>query len=160
MEEQNILIKMIKENISEINELIDELYLTTNYKEKNRLLNNLRKKISNIEIIAENFKGDTNDNSNIISAHEGSKGKVEQQQNTVNQRTFTKSELATFNGKNGNKAYVAVNGTVYDVTDVPAWAAASHFGLTAGTDVSKEFSRCHAGQQILNRLKVVGKMAQ
>jgi cytochrome b involved in lipid metabolism len=36
-------------------------------------------------------------------------------------REFTLEELAQFNGKDGNPAYVAVNGKVYDVTDVPAW---------------------------------------
>lgn len=32
---------------------------------------------------------------------------------------FTMEELATYNGENGNKSYVAYNGHVYDVTDHP-----------------------------------------
>ena len=32
-----------------------------------------------------------------------------------------KETLALYNGRNGNAAYVAINGTVYDVTDVPQW---------------------------------------
>jgi predicted heme/steroid binding protein len=59
-----------------------------------------------------------------------------------------------------NPAYVAINGTVYDMTNVAAWAAATHFGLTAGRDLTNEFASCHAGQQILNKLKVVGRMSQ
>lgn len=75
-----------------------------------------------------------------------------------NQRDLTVQELAKFNGKDGNPAYVAVNGTVYDVTNNAAWAAASHFGLTAGKDLTSEFASCHAGQSILNKLKIVGKL--
>ncbi|WP_418791867.1 cytochrome b5 domain-containing protein [Phosphitispora sp. TUW77] len=73
---------------------------------------------------------------------------------------FTPEQLARFNGKNGNPAYIAVNGTVYDVTNNAAWAAATHFGLTTGQDLSDEFASCHPGQPILNNLRVVGKLVQ
>ncbi len=83
-----------------------------------------------------------------------------------NDRTFiqgnridlTEEELSKYTGKGGKPAYVAINGTIYDVTGNAAWAAASHFGLTAGKDLSKEFASCHAGQQILNKLTAVGKL--
>ncbi|MDQ0246810.1 putative heme/steroid binding protein [Bacillus fengqiuensis] len=76
-----------------------------------------------------------------------------------NQRTFTIQELANYDGKNGKSAYVAVNGIVYDVTNNRAWAAATHFALTAGKDYTKEFASCHAGQQsILATLPVVGRL--
>ncbi|WP_108669120.1 cytochrome b5 domain-containing protein [Peribacillus acanthi] len=77
-----------------------------------------------------------------------------------NQRTFTIQELSTYDGKNGRPAYVAVNGIVYDVTNNRAWAAATHFALSAGKDYTKEFASCHAGQQsILATLPVVGRLA-
>lgn len=75
-----------------------------------------------------------------------------------NQKTFTLQELSKFDGKNGNPAYVAVNGNVYDVTNNAAWAAATHFGLIAGKDLTNEFASCHAGQTILSKLKLVGKL--
>ncbi len=74
------------------------------------------------------------------------------------QKTFTIQELSKLDGKNGNPAYVAVNGNVYDVTNNAAWAAATHFGLIAGKDLTKEFASCHAGQTILSKLKLVGKL--
>ena len=77
----------------------------------------------------------------------------------INGRNFTIEELANFDGKNGRAAYVAVNGTVYDVTNNRAWAAATHFGLLAGKEYSQEFASCHAGQQsILDTLPQVGRL--
>ena len=73
-------------------------------------------------------------------------------------QTFTQAELATYNGINGNPAYIAVNGTVYDVTNEAAWAAATHFGLSAGKDLTTAFVSCHDNQALLNQLKIVGKM--
>ncbi|HYG59673.1 MAG TPA: cytochrome b5 domain-containing protein [Symbiobacteriaceae bacterium] len=74
-------------------------------------------------------------------------------------RTFTREQLATYTGRNGNPAYVAVNGIVYDVTNNKAWSAASHFGLTAGKDLTAEFASCHAAQQwILGTLSPVGRL--
>lgn len=75
-----------------------------------------------------------------------------------NQTTFTLQELSRYDGKGGNPAYVAVNGIVYDVTNNAAWAAATHFGLTAGKDLTNEFASCHAGQPILSKLKAVGRL--
>lgn len=74
--------------------------------------------------------------------------------------TITQEQLAAATGRNGNPAYVAVNGTVYDVTDNKAWSAATHFGLPAGRDLTREFASCHAAQQwILTTLKPVGRLA-
>jgi predicted heme/steroid binding protein len=74
------------------------------------------------------------------------------------QRDFTSEELSKYTGKAGNPAYVAVNGIVYDVTNSAAWAAATHFGLTAGKDLTGAFASCHVGQPVLDKLKPVGKL--
>ena len=77
-----------------------------------------------------------------------------------NERIFTIEELANYDGKDGKPAYVAVEGTVYDVTNNRTWAAATHFGLVAGKNHTQEFASCHAGQQsILQTLPVVGRLA-
>ena len=77
-----------------------------------------------------------------------------------NQRIFTIEELANYDGKDGKPAYVAVEGTVYDVTNNRTWAAATHFGLVSGKNHTQEFATCHAGQQsILQTLPVVGRLA-
>jgi predicted heme/steroid binding protein len=74
-------------------------------------------------------------------------------------REFTLEELAQYNGKDGNPAYVAVNGKVYDVTDVPAWRGGSHQGeVVAGIDATAFISQSPHGASVLNGLKVVGTL--
>lgn len=49
---------------------------------------------------------------------------------------FTREELAQYNGKDGQPAYVAVDGVVYDVTQSGAWANGEHNGFEAGKDLT------------------------
>ena len=51
---------------------------------------------------------------------------------------LTLEELAHFNGKDGMRAFVAVDGIIYDVTDSPAWKDGEHNGNLAGKDLTKE----------------------
>jgi len=149
MNDHEIFMNLIKNNISEMQDTIDSLYVSCNACTKNILLNRLRKNMSNLSMLVQGLQ-------NSASASVGT-GTYNPQQNST--RMFTTADLAKYNGKDGNPAYVAVNGTVYDVTNNAAWAAATHFGLTAGRDLTSEFTSCHAGQPVLSRLKVVGMMA-
>lgn len=72
--------------------------------------------------------------------------------------TLTEEELTDFDGKNGKPAYVAINNTVYDVTNIGVWAAASHFGLHAGKNLTKDYMTCHAGTNAISKLPIVGKL--
>lgn len=73
------------------------------------------------------------------------------------QKEFTLEELATYDGSGGREAYVAVNGTVYDISKEATWGGGTHFGLYAGKDLSGEFMGCHKGMlEILNKLPKVG----
>jgi predicted heme/steroid binding protein len=57
----------------------------------------------------------------------------------VTLKVFDEAELAKFDGLNGNAAYIAVSGKVYDVTDVSQWKNGSHFGkYQAGKDLTTE----------------------
>lgn len=84
------------------------------------------------------------------------------QENEANQmegRVFSIEELAQYNGKNGQPAYVAVNGIVYDVSRIGRWAGGNHFSLTAGQNLTANFNRCHVGNlQVLGRLPIVGTL--
>jgi len=72
---------------------------------------------------------------------------------------ITPDELSQYDGKDGKPAYVAVNGIVYNVSEYPVWSDGSHFGLSAGTDVSESFRQCH-DNTILEKLEIVGKLVQ
>ena len=75
------------------------------------------------------------------------------------QKEFTVEELAQYNGKDGNKAYIAVDGVVYDVTDHPAWKDGGHNGIEAGQDLTDEIKN-HSphGVKVLEGLTVVGTL--
>lgn len=51
---------------------------------------------------------------------------------------LTIEELAEYDGQNGNKAYIAIDGNIYDVTDLPPWAGGVHNDYPAGQDYTEE----------------------
>ena len=71
---------------------------------------------------------------------------------------LTKEELKQYDGKDGHKAYVAVDGTVYDVTGVEAWQNGEHHGNLAGQDLSAVIMNAPHKKSVLNNLPVVGKL--
>lgn len=74
-------------------------------------------------------------------------------------RVFTVSELANYNGQNGQRAYVAVDGIVYDVTNNPSWAGGNHRGVQAGQDVSSMIPASHRADMRFEANPVVGTLA-
>jgi len=74
-------------------------------------------------------------------------------------RVFSLTELATYNGDNGTAAYVAVNGTVYDVTNADEWSNGWHKGVHyAGTDMTAAFEGSPHSESILASLPVMGTL--
>ncbi len=72
--------------------------------------------------------------------------------------TFNQTELAKYDGQNGQPAYVAVDGVVYDVTGVAAWAGGKHHGNLAGHELTAVIDqRSPHGRRVLDKLTVVGK---
>lgn len=77
---------------------------------------------------------------------------------TAGTEKFTVAELATYDGKNGNKAYIAVSGKVYDVTNVEQWNNGSHQGFSAGLDLTQDITTAPHGKSVLDNLKIVGTL--
>lgn len=75
-------------------------------------------------------------------------------------QVFTPDELSVYNGENGNKAYVAYEGVVYDVTDHPKWKDGKHNGQTAGTDLTEEIGKSPHGDSVFKDLEIVGELKQ
>lgn len=78
------------------------------------------------------------------------------------ERVFTLEELATYNGKDGQPAYVAVDGVVYDVSASPEWENGEHkMGITAGQDLTDEIkNKSPHGVSVLSGFPVVGRLAE
>ena len=69
---------------------------------------------------------------------------------------YTPETLAQYNGQNGNPAYIAVNGNVYDVSSLPLWKTGEHFGMVAGVDLTNLFSKSPHDLTILDRAVKIG----
>ena len=70
---------------------------------------------------------------------------------------FTIDELSKYNGKNGNPAYVAYKGKVYEVTDSSFWMDGDHLGShEAGKDLTEEIELAPHGPDNLDRVKEIG----
>ncbi len=68
-------------------------------------------------------------------------------------------ELAKFNGKDGARAYVAVDGIIYDVTDSALWKDGGHNGFEAGQDLTEEIKdKSPHGLKVLERMPKVGTL--
>lgn len=75
-------------------------------------------------------------------------------------KTFTKEELAQYNGQNGQPSYVALDGVVYDVSDSPLWEDGEHqFQHNAGQDLSEDILMAPHLEDLVQEFPVVGKLA-
>lgn len=84
---------------------------------------------------------------------------IELRRQIMSDKTFTAADLAKFDGKNGQPAYVAIDGTVYDVSDKEAWTTGEHHGNFAGRDLTKILYQMSPHKdKVLKGLPVVGKL--
>jgi len=75
--------------------------------------------------------------------------------------TLTLEELRKYDGRNGNPAYVAVDGMIYDATDVPQRGGGYHNGFHAGNDLTSEIKTIAPhGVPRLSGVPVVGCLAE
>ncbi|WP_305042930.1 cytochrome b5 domain-containing protein [Geoalkalibacter sp.] len=74
---------------------------------------------------------------------------------------MTLEELANFDGRDGRKAYVAVNGKIYDVTASPLWPQGDHQGShQAGGDLTAELAMAPHVRAVVERFPVVGQVEE
>jgi len=74
---------------------------------------------------------------------------------------MTKEELAQHDGKDGRKAYVAVSGNVYDVSDSPMWDETGHQGLhQAGRDLTEELKSAPHVRTVMERFPIIGQLEE
>jgi predicted heme/steroid binding protein len=74
-------------------------------------------------------------------------------------KELTLGELANYNGRGGNRAYIAFKGKVYDVTESSYWTGGNHFGEhEAGGDRTAEIDAAPHGPDHLDNVKLVGTL--
>ena len=132
--------------MSEIYHTVDLLNHSINIETKNMLLKRLEEQLGRLSQLFDMTLYESNRGDDAAIPVQGGL------------QVLRRNELLKYNGKNGSPAYVAVNGMIYDVTNSAAWAAASHFGLSAGSDMTGAYASCHANQDVLSHLKVVGRL--
>ena len=65
----------------------------------------------------------------------------------MTEKIFTLDELKNYDGKEGRKAYIAVDGVVYDVTNVAAWQGGTHHEIMLEMMFRTESSKHHMVSQ-------------
>lgn len=134
-----LLERLIMKKNKEINELKNSLFFRGE-RDKDDIVDNIKNAIEDLTIILEE--------ENKLS-------------NKERGRELTLSELAKYDGKEGRLAYIAVNGTVYDVTGIMGFEEGNHFGVKPGTDATGAFNNCHKGNtNVLKNLRVIGVLKQ
>lgn len=74
---------------------------------------------------------------------------------------FTLEDLAEYDGKEGRPAYVAVDGMVYDFTELGRWQGGTHNGFEAGQDLTEPLQEVSPhGESVLSRAPVVGTLQE
>jgi len=75
-------------------------------------------------------------------------------------KTFTRAELAKYDGQGGARALVAFEGKVYDVTGSTLWLEGDHQGQhAAGGDLTGALADAPHGAEVLEGFPVVGTLA-
>ena len=74
---------------------------------------------------------------------------------------MTLEELSEYDGQDGSPAYIAVDGVIYDVSDVSFWSGGLHNGFSAGNDLTEQIKTISPhGVSKLKGLPVVGTLAE
>lgn len=74
-------------------------------------------------------------------------------------KEFRRDELAKFNGEDGQPAYIAYEGKVYDASESKLWKTGLHMRRhQAGTDLSEEIGGAPHGVEVLKRLPQIGTL--
>lgn len=74
---------------------------------------------------------------------------------------MTNQELAGYDGRDGRPAYIAVNGTIYDVSASPLWSGGDHQGAhQAGRELGEELKSAPHVRSVIERFPVVGRVEE
>ncbi|WP_194191923.1 cytochrome b5 domain-containing protein [Clostridium chrysemydis] len=76
-------------------------------------------------------------------------------------KEFTIEELSKFDGVGNNLAYIAIEGTVYDVTGVTGFKEGIYCNIKPGKDVTSEYKACNNKDKVkLKSARIVGNLIE
>ncbi len=73
-------------------------------------------------------------------------------------KTYTKFQLALYNGQEKPQIWVAYKGLIYDVTESRLWRNGKHYEHWAGQDLTDELEDAPHTNQVFQKFKVVGQL--
>ncbi len=74
---------------------------------------------------------------------------------------MTSEELSKYDGQNGQPAYVAVSGSIYDVTASERWKNGLHEEVhQAGQDLTEELKSAPHVRAVIERFPIVGRLEE
>lgn len=74
---------------------------------------------------------------------------------------MTRAELASFNGKDGQPAYVAYQGKIYDVSESTKWKSGKHMAKhAAGLDLTPSLGSAPHDEEVFEKFPVVGALVE
>lgn len=86
---------------------------------------------------------------------------VEEEVADTEELLLTLEELKQYDGQEGRPAYVAVDGIIYDVTNVKAWSGGKHHGNQAGQDLTDVIkNKSPHGVKNLENVPIVGRLVE
>lgn len=74
-------------------------------------------------------------------------------------KNFTTEELERYDGKEGRPAYIAVEGSVYDISsNINEWTEGVNSTIIPGTDVTTHICRNYGNTNVMKDVPVIGKL--
>lgn len=77
----------------------------------------------------------------------------------MDQKIYTRSQLALRNGQDKEEIWVAYKGLIYNVTDSRLWRRGQHYEHWAGQDLTAELADAPHTEKVFERFEVIGKLA-
>ena len=74
--------------------------------------------------------------------------------------TFTRQQLALYNGQDREEVWVAYRGMIYDVTRSRLWRDGKHYEHWAGQDLTHELKDAPHTAEVFDKFQVVGRLAE
>lgn len=127
---------------------VDRFYQPNNTSSKDQTLDTSGLNVSNSQSSSSDSTATSSNSSSAATSASGSDSV-----STGSSKVFNAATLAKYDGKNGNSAYVAVDGKVYDLTAV--FIQGKHFSHFAGKELTNSFYSYHAARA-LAKYPIVG----